>query len=148
MPRTGNRRIWAKQDKDPNHNPDTRVLYKNMLFYLQLWHSFFLMTGIWLHDYSFIKIMILLNDVMRYWGIFPTFQVPLLIVLGGIKTLFMILDPAAKHSAPNHNWPPRLSVTISSGNFCRNSLDALPPGPSNSSSILPIQWSIQYFSVY
>ena len=47
-----------------------------------------------------------------------------------------MLDPAARHSAPNHSCPPRLSVTISSGNFCLNSLVALPPGPSSSSSIL------------
>ena len=50
-------------------------------------------------------------------------------------TLFMMLEPAARHSAPNHSCPPRLSVTISSGNFCLNSLVALPPGPSSSSNI-------------
>ena len=53
-----------------------------------------------------------------------------------ITTLFMMLDPAARHSAPNQSWPPRLSVTISSGNFCLNSRDARPPGPSSSSNIL------------
>ena len=51
-------------------------------------------------------------------------------------TLFIMLEPAARHSAPNQSCPPRLSVTISSGNFCRNSLVARPPAPSNSSSIL------------
>ena len=122
-------------------------------------------------------------------------------------TLFIMLEPAARHSAPNQSWkrkifvvllspfsllalsnqvditncshyrhchdqlitsilitigtrfailsshhhyqyyqrdktnqvitcPPKLSVTISSGNFWRNSLEARPPGPSSSSSIL------------
>ena len=56
-----------------------------------------------------------------------------------VLTLFMILDPAARHSAPNHSCPPKLSVTISSGNFWRNSRVARPPAPSNSSSILNIE---------
>lgn len=47
-------------------------------------------------------------------------------------SLFMIEEPAAKHSAPNHSWPARFSCITSSGNFTLKSRFALLSGISSS----------------
>ena len=45
---------------------------------------------------------------------------------------FIIDEPAARHSAPNHNWPAKFSCITSSGNLTRKSRFARLSGISSS----------------